>query len=163
MSINQPQTTHSTTDSTKSMKSNSQISGVSQRASQIANENRATRINNGNQTESTVEIKIPRSMQKQVRSLTSYLATSTEHLLNSSIQYVISYAKEKQIDVKKIKGYSQGKTYNSEMEKITEHIELNTNTFEELKRQDLLSEVSECAILGLEFLHLRLIELNRVG
>lgn len=156
MPINQPQTT-------KSMKSNSQISGVSQRASQIANENRSTRITNSDQAESIVEIKIPRSMQKQVRSLTSYLATSTENLLNSSIQYVISYAKEKQIEVKKIKGYPQGKTYDSDMEKITQHIELNTNTFEELKRQDLLSEVSECAILGLEFLHLRLIELNRVG
>lgn len=163
MSINKPQTNHLTVSSSKPMTSNNQISGVSQRASQIANENRATRITNSGQTESTVEIKIPRSMQKQVRSLTSYLATSTENLLNSSIQYVISYAKEKQIEVKKIKGYPQDKNHNSEVEEFTQPIELNTKTFEELKRQDLLSEVSECAILGLEFLHLRLIELNRVG
>ncbi len=146
----------------ESMLSDSQSNGVSQRSQDIVRNNRESRAANGENIETVVSVTIPRSMKEKVRSLDEYMGQSTENLLNIAIQSIISHSKNKGEEIPELKGYPKEKISDSE-DSFSQKVELSGKVFEELNRQDLLSHVSECAVLGLKFLYLRLIELDEVG
>ncbi|MGC9527939.1 MAG: hypothetical protein ACP5D7_20575 [Limnospira sp.] len=138
------------------------MNGPSQRAHEIAHQNRESRTaTDSEMTENTVLVKIPRAMNDKLTYLINFLGLATDDLIHASIQSIISYAQQKQIEIRQIGGYPQEKIPDSDH--FTQPVELSGNVFEELKQQDLLSDVSECAVLGIEFLYLRLIELNKIG
>jgi hypothetical protein len=136
------------------------ISGVSQRASDIAHENRETQKNVSDADCNLVEAKIPRSLIDKIRKLTDFMGLSANILLCTSIHLVLSYAKEKDLEIKEIQGYPSDQDFKNVS---CYKLELTDRDFQYLETQQLLEEVSQCAILGLEFLYLRLIEMNRVG
>ncbi len=125
--------------------------GIYERGRRIADREREFRAANGDSQETTVSVKIPRSMQTKVRTLSDFLDLSAKNLLNSSLKCVISYAKIKKIEIQQMDGYPKDKL--SGTNNFTQTVELSRNVFDELNQQNLLSDVSECAVLGLELLY----------
>lgn len=162
MSTQNHEPIHPSTSLSESMLPDSQSNGVSQRSQDITRNNRESRAANGENRETGVSVRIPRSMQEKVRYLGDFMGQSTENLLNIAIQSIISHAKKKREEIPKLEGYPKEKISDSE-DSFSHKVELSGKVFEELNRQDLLSDVSECAVLGLKFLYLRLIELDEVG
>ncbi len=140
---------------------NKATNGVSQRAHNIVEQHRENRAANGENTETVVSMTIPLSMQAKFRNLNNYLALSTDNILHSAINYVINYAKDKEIKIQSLKGYP--KEINSDDDCTTLKLELSQKIFDELENQNLLCDVSKIAILGVEIFYLRLIEMNKVG
>jgi hypothetical protein len=142
---------------------NGTMSGPSQRAHEIARQNSESHaVADSEMTETTVSVQIPRPMRDKFTDLLDFLGLAADDLIHTSIQSIISYAQQKQIEIRQIRGYPQDKISESS-DPFIQPVELSGNVFEELKQQDLLSDVSECAVLGIEFLYLRLIELNKIG
>lgn len=132
-----------------------------ERAEDITRQHIESRKTEGENGKTVVRIKIPRSMQEKVRSLSKSLGISRDLLLNSSIQYIICYSQTKNIEIRKLNGYSGNEENNDEY--IECKVELSGKVFEELETQKLLSDVSKCSILGLKLLYLKLIELDKIG
>lgn len=143
-----------------SLPNSTPTSGVSQRASDIARQNREARNNASECDRNLVQAKIPRSLTTKIRKLTDFMGLSANILLHTSIHLVLSYAKEKNLEIQTLQGYPSEQDFE---DVSCYQLELTDQDFQELQTQELLEEVSQCAILGLEFLYLRLIELNRVG
>lgn len=135
--------------------------GVSQRAYDIARQNREYKSET---QETTVSLKIPISMTEKLRKLGSFLGLSTENILHSSIQYVISYVEIKKIEISTISSYS---TFQEGDKYKNVSLELTGKVFEKLQQQKLLDSASSCAVLGSQILYSQLIEneidFDRVG
>ena len=77
-----------------------------------------------------------------------------------SVHLVLSYAKAKSLKIQDLQGYPDQQEFHD----VSKYkLELSQQDFQELQTQELLEEVSQCVILGLEFLYRRLIEMNPVG
>jgi|GEM_PF-5838433 len=140
------------TNLSKSSASESVDNGVSQRAHEIFLRNHEYKNEN---EETTIVLKIPKSLQGELRKLGSFLGLSTESILLSSIQYVISYIEDKKVEITKIDEYS---TFKEDESYKDISVELSGKVFEKLQQQSLLDSASNFAILGFKILYSQLIE-----
>jgi hypothetical protein len=116
--------------------------------------------------ETVLTTKIPRSMKLKINTLCQFMGLSTDSLLRTSIHSIVSYAEGKNVEVKKLNGYSTNEDNtedNTNNDFFEIEIELSVEIFEKLKNQNLILDVSNCLVLGIDFLYLRLIELNKIG
>jgi hypothetical protein len=135
-----------------------QNSAVFQRAVDMSEVDSRTNLNK----ERVVTVQFNSSTKRKIDSLCHVLGTSTDDLLMSSLQYIICYSQTKNIELKKMKGYSEMEANNNN-DSFEQEIELGIEIFQELTKQNLLSDVSKCLVLGLGLLYLRLIELDKIG
>lgn len=120
------------------------ISGVSQRASDIARENRESRQNVSDEDLNLVHVQVPRSLAAKVEELMDFTGLSAKNLFYMSVHLVLSYAKAKSLKIQDLQGYPDQQEFHD----VSKYkLELSQQDFQELQTQELLEEVSQCVIL----------------
>jgi hypothetical protein len=130
-------------------------SGVIQRALQASAQSNS---NNGDDYEDRqIVINLTDTENKKIAELCDFLGLSLENCLNIAIKYSLSYASLKNLTIDQLNGYPKS------LGNIAHDIELNMKTEIALEEADSMSKVSECAVLGIELMHMKLIESNKIG
>ncbi|MGL4498969.1 MAG: hypothetical protein ACRCU2_07890 [Planktothrix sp.] len=146
-----------------------------QRAQARSHQHRESHLTTSENRETVVTVEIPGSMGKKIKLLSRILGISTDILLNSSIHYFLYFSNVQDIEEKKIKGSStnlKGPEESTEdlkdpkessQDNLIQEIELGVRLFNDLKEKKLLIDVSRCLVGGLELLHTKLIEIDKVS
>ncbi|MCI0459087.1 MAG: hypothetical protein L0Z62_19190 [Gemmataceae bacterium] len=104
--------------------------------------------------EAAVELRLSPKQQKRVTALCNVLGLSVRSVLNAAVRYAVYYAHARGL------APAQLKEYPKRLDGQRVSFALTAETAAQVRAADLLDQVPQCAVAGIQLLHARTLELQ---